>query len=72
MPEEYRHYHKPCLRTFKKERERAEFAEARLRNLEQDIRYLALKMDGISGHEVHETLGRKTMGGAVRGLILND
>lgn len=63
------HYHKPCLKTFRKERDRAEFAEARLRNLEADIRYLALKMDGVGGHTVHERLDHKTLGGAVRGLL---
>lgn len=66
------HYHHSCLRTFEKERSRAEFSEARLKGLEGAIRELGQKMDGINGHEVHERLGRKTLGGAVRALIIKD
>jgi hypothetical protein len=66
------HYHKICLETFIKERQRAEFSETRLKNLEVSIRYLALKMDGIEGHHVYDSLGGHTLGGAVRALIIKE
>lgn len=64
--------HAPCYSAWEKEKSRADFAEARLTSLEHDIRYLSHQMDAIGGHEVHETLGRKTLGGAVRRLIIKD
>ena len=65
-------YHGQCARVFERLNNSLEFHKAREKSLIWDIRELARKMDAIQGHTPQPMLGGKTLGGAVRALLIKE